>query len=158
MWSVLPLNSPPRGDPYYSWKLKNVYCVRRRILWQGFLKTTLFLGPNWNFSCLLFKCKEDELIEQWVVSPAPGTVIYVLRTWSVHSRQALGLPGKSRLFHYKQKHCQLSSQTQNQSCTAPIFADSAQTEYCTTFHCSSVRPSVCPSQAWHLTFLTYIKA
>ena len=35
-------------------------------------------------------CEEDELIEQWVVSPAPGTVIYVLRTWSVHSRQALG--------------------------------------------------------------------
>ena len=73
----------------------------------------------------------DELIEQWVVSPAPGTVIYVLRTWSVHSRQTLGPPlslshslslsGKSRLFHYKQKHCQLSSQTQNQSCTAPIF-------------------------------------
>ena len=31
------------------------------------------------------------------------------------------LSGKSRLFHYKQKHCQLSSQTQNQSCTAPIF-------------------------------------
>ena len=35
-----------------------------------------------------------------------------------------------------------------------FIADSAQTEYCTTFHCSSVRPS----QAWHLTFLTYIKA
>ena len=34
------------------------------------------------------------------------------------------------------------------------IADSAQTEYCTTFHCSSV----CPSQAWHLTFLAYIKA
>ena len=32
----------------------------------------------------------DELIEQWVVSPAPGTVIYVLRTWSVHSWEALG--------------------------------------------------------------------
>ena len=24
-----------------------------------------------------------------------------------------------------------------------FFADSAQTEYCTTFHCSFVRPSVC---------------
>ena len=34
------------------------------------------------------------------------------------------------------------------------IADSAQTEYCPTFHCSSVRVS----QAWHLTFLTYIKA
>ena len=34
------------------------------------------------------------------------------------------------------------------------FADSAQTEYCITFHCSSV----CPSQALHLTFLAYIKA
>ena len=39
-----------------------------------------------------------------------------------------------------------------------IFADSAQTEYCTTFHCSCVRPCVRVSQAWHLTFLTYIKA
>ena len=29
-----------------------------------------------------------------------------------------------------------------------IIADSAQTEYCTTFHC----PSVCVSQAWHLNF------
>ena len=28
------------------------------------------------------------------------------------------------------------------------IADSAQTEYCTTFHC----PSVCVSQAWHLNF------
>ena len=28
--------------------------------------------------------------------------------------------------------------------TSLNFADSAQTEYCTTFHCSSVRPSVCP--------------
>ena len=34
------------------------------------------------------------------------------------------------------------------------FADSVQTEYCSTFHCSCVRSS----QAWHLTFLTYIKA
>ena len=38
------------------------------------------------------------------------------------------------------------------------IADSAQTEYCSTFHCSCVRPSVRSSQAWHLTFLTYIKA
>ena len=38
------------------------------------------------------------------------------------------------------------------------IADSAQTEYCTTFHCSSVCPSVRSPQAWHLTFLTYIKA
>ena len=30
-----------------------------------------------------------------------------------------------------------------------IFADSAQTEYCSTIHC--------PSEAWQLTFLTYIK-
>ena len=38
-----------------------------------------------------------------------------------------------------------------------IFADSVQTEYCPTFLlsvCSCVRVS----QAWHLTFLTYIKA
>ena len=34
------------------------------------------------------------------------------------------------------------------------IADSVQTEYCSTFH----YPSVCLSQAWHLTFLTYIKA
>ena len=34
------------------------------------------------------------------------------------------------------------------------IADSAQTEYCITFHCPCVRSS----QAWHLTFLTYIKA
>ena len=33
-----------------------------------------------------------------------------------------------------------------------LIADSAQTEYCTTFHCSSVRLS----QAWHTTFLTYV--
>ena len=33
------------------------------------------------------------------------------------------------------------------------IADSAQTEYCSTFHCSSVRVS----QAWHLTFLTYTR-
>ena len=39
-----------------------------------------------------------------------------------------------------------------------VFADSAQTEYCSTFHCSCVRPCVRVSQAWHLTFLTYIKA
>ena len=39
-----------------------------------------------------------------------------------------------------------------------IIAESAQTEYCSTFNCSSVCPSVRPSQAWHLTFLTYIKA
>ena len=38
------------------------------------------------------------------------------------------------------------------------FEDSAQTEYCSTFHCSCVRPCVRVSQAWHLTFLTYIKA
>ena len=41
--------------------------------------------------------------------------------------------------------------------SAPVplrdFADSAQTEYCTTFHYPCVR-----LQAWHLTFLTYIKA
>ena len=36
----------------------------------------------------------------------------------------------------------------------PQIADSAQTEYCSIFHCPCVRPS----QAWHLTFLTYIKA
>ena len=35
------------------------------------------------------------------------------------------------------------------------IADSAQTEYCSTFHCLCV--CVCV-QAWHLTFLTYIKA
>ena len=34
------------------------------------------------------------------------------------------------------------------------IADSAPTEFCTTFHC----PCVCPSQAWHFTFLTCIKA
>ena len=34
------------------------------------------------------------------------------------------------------------------------IADSAPTEYCSTFHCSFVRVS----QAWHLTVLTYIKA
>ena len=39
-----------------------------------------------------------------------------------------------------------------------VFADSVQTEYCSTFHCPSVCPSLRPSQAWHLTFLTYIKA
>ena len=39
-----------------------------------------------------------------------------------------------------------------------LIADSAQTEYCTTFHCSSVCSCVRVSQAWHLTFLTYIKA
>ena len=43
------------------------------------------------------------------------------------------------------------------SCLKLPFADSAQTEYCSTFPLS-VRVSVCPSQAWHLTFLTYIKA
>ena len=34
------------------------------------------------------------------------------------------------------------------------IADSVQTEYCSTFHCPCVRSS----QAWHFTFLTYIKA
>ena len=40
-----------------------------------------------------------------------------------------------------------------QTCT---IADSAQIEYCSTFHCPSVvRVCVCQlSQAWHLTFLT----
>ena len=38
------------------------------------------------------------------------------------------------------------------------IADSVQTEYCSTFHCSCVRPCVRVSQAWHLTILTYIKA
>ena len=37
------------------------------------------------------------------------------------------------------------------------IADSVQTEYCPTF-LLSVRPCVRVSQAWHLTFLTYIKA
>ena len=41
------------------------------------------------------------------------------------------------------------------------IADSAQTEYCSTFPLSvrvSGRPCVRVSQEWHLTFLTYIKA
>ena len=38
--------------------------------------------------------------------------------------------------------------------TIATFADSAQTEYCNTFHCPCVRVS----QAWHLTFLTYVRA
>ena len=49
-------------------------------------------------------------------------------------------------------------QPQQQKRTNPKIADSAQTEYCSTFHCSCVRPCVRVSQAWHLTFLTYIKA
>ena len=45
----------------------------------------------------------------------------------------------------------------NKASSKYLIADSVQTEYCPTFLlsvCSCVRPS----QAWHLTFLTYIKA
>ena len=39
--------------------------------------------------------------------------------------------------------CSFDENCTRTNCTIFIFADSAQTEYCPTFHCSCVRPFVC---------------